>query len=221
MYTIVMNSDKSLTRTVETTLYQGERLVDKIKFLLPQTYDGLDLSQFEVYLTYIDGGNALRSERLELSDSNYKGSMLYYCVPVGCCLTKFAGNVEVHLTLSKDKKQIMHSGDTNIYITPTDPWYHKIVDVYDCTCGESGDNSGAEGDGSGGEPENGGSVTVVNVQADWNQTDETQSDFIKNKPAIATNEDTMDLMAELGYVTPVASFDGSIYTSANGEIYSL
>ena len=144
-----MNSDKSLTRTVETTLYQGERLVDKIKFLLPQTYDGLDLSQFEVYLTYVDGGNVLHSEQLELSDPNYKGSMLCYCVPVGCCLTRFAGDVEVHLTLSKSKKQIMHSGDTNIYITPTDPWYQKIVDANDCTCGESGDNSGAEGDGSG------------------------------------------------------------------------
>jgi hypothetical protein len=44
---------------------------------------------------------------------------------------------------------------------------------------------------------------------------------MKNKPTIATDEDAMDLVTELGYVTPVASSDGSIYIKENGVIYSL
>jgi hypothetical protein len=59
------------------------------------------------------------------------------------------------------------------------------------------------------------------IQADWTQTDETAVDYIKNKPTIATDEDAMDLVTELGYVTPVASSDGSIYIKENGVIYSL
>lgn len=59
------------------------------------------------------------------------------------------------------------------------------------------------------------------VQTDWNQTDEAASDYIKNKPEIATDEDVMELITKLGYVIPVASSDGSIYIEEDGVIYSL
>lgn len=59
------------------------------------------------------------------------------------------------------------------------------------------------------------------VQSDWTQTDETALDFIKNKPDIATDEDVMGMLSELGMVNPVTTSDGSILTSPTGEIYSL
>ena len=45
----------------------------------------------------------------------------------------------------------------------------------------------------------------VNTKSDWN----------------ATDEDIMDMMAELGIVSPVTTSDGAILTSADGVIYSL
>lgn len=59
------------------------------------------------------------------------------------------------------------------------------------------------------------------VQSDWNQNDDTQPDYIKNKPSIATNDDSMDFLAEMGMITPVANSNGEILTSSSNEIYSL
>ena len=65
------------------------------------------------------------------------------------------------------------------------------------------------------------SISSGGVQSDWNQNDATQPDYIKNKPSIATNDDTMDFLAETGMITPVANSNGEILTSPSNEIYSL
>ena len=62
---------------------------------------------------------------------------------------------------------------------------------------------------------------LLSFKADWNQTDETAVDYIKNKPEIATDENIMDMLSEIGAVTPVTTADGSIITSPTGEIYTL
>ena len=59
------------------------------------------------------------------------------------------------------------------------------------------------------------------VQSDWNQNDETKADYIKNKPSIATNDDAMDFLAEIGIVEPITNSNGEILISASNEIYSL
>lgn len=58
-------------------------------------------------------------------------------------------------------------------------------------------------------------------QSDWNQNDSTAADYVKNKPKIATDEDIMDLLTEIGVVEPVTMYDGSILTNSIGEIYTL
>lgn len=63
-----------------------------------------------------------------------------------------------------------------------------------------------------------GAGAQVNVQSDWNQNDETANDYIKNKPQIATDDDIIDFLAELGEITPVAALDGSIYTDNQNRI---
>ena len=59
------------------------------------------------------------------------------------------------------------------------------------------------------------------VQPDWNQNDEAAADYIKNKPLIATNDDAMDFLAEMGMIIPVTNSNGEILTSPSNEIYSL
>ena len=64
-------------------------------------------------------------------------------------------------------------------------------------------------------------VDSKQVQSDWNQNNETAEDYIKNKPLIATNDDAMDLLAEIGIITPITNSNGEILTSSSNEIYSL
>ena len=144
MFTVFMDSDKRLSKRSETTLYQGENLVDKLKFIIPQTYNGIDLSTFTVCLAYTDPANVVRRDTLALVDANYKESFMCYHVPVTSALTKFAGDIKVHLIIKNDQGQLMHSGDTVISIAPTDPCYQHI-DVF-----PDSDDSGA-GDGEGTE----------------------------------------------------------------------
>jgi hypothetical protein len=66
-----------------------------------------------------------------------------------------------------------------------------------------------------------GSSGGTKIQSDWNQSDKTALDYIKNKPKIATDDDAMDLLVELQVVNPVAASDGSVLTSSTGEIYTL
>ena len=40
-------------------------------------------------------------------------------------------------------------------------------------------------------------------------------------PLIATNDDAMDLLAEIGIITPITNSNGEILTSSSNEIYSL
>ena len=59
------------------------------------------------------------------------------------------------------------------------------------------------------------------VQSDWNQNDETKADYIKNKPSIATNDDAMDFLAEIGIIEPITNSNGEILISPSNEIYYL
>ena len=64
MYTIIMENDKSLRKGSVCTIYQREKLVDNIQFLLPLTYGKFDLSTFTVVLKYVDQGNIAHTEVL-------------------------------------------------------------------------------------------------------------------------------------------------------------
>ena len=71
MFTIVMDKNKCLSKKNVTTLYQGEKLVDKIRFLIPMKYGDLDLSKFTVTLKYIDLYKKVLTEKVN-ENQNYK-----------------------------------------------------------------------------------------------------------------------------------------------------
>ena len=62
-----------------------------------------------------------------------------------------------------------------------------------------------------------GSVT----QPDWNQNDNTQPDYIKNRPLIATDDNALDLLVGIGAITPITNLGGEILISSSDEIYYL
>lgn len=138
MYTILFKSeDKSLQATVRTKIYQRESLVDKFRFLIPQTYNDVDLSDFAVVLKYLDQGNEAQTEILTREDELYK-DYYSYILPVDTNLTRFAGDITLHLTMSKVdmeemKEYSLETGETTITISPLSDYYHftsnKTFDV--------------------------------------------------------------------------------------------
>ena len=59
------------------------------------------------------------------------------------------------------------------------------------------------------------------TQSDWNQTDETQNDYIKNKPIEETEDDALELLAEMGVLEVTVDTDGSILTDENNNILTV
>lgn len=62
---------------------------------------------------------------------------------------------------------------------------------------------------------------IGSTQIDWNQNDNTQPDYIKNRPLIATDDDVLDLLVGIGTITPMTNLGGEILISSSDEIYYL
>lgn len=56
------------------------------------------------------------------------------------------------------------------------------------------------------------------VQADWNQEDETASNYIKNKPEIATDDEIIEMLTEQDMLPAVIDSDGSVLSDENNNI---
>ena len=129
--TILMRSDKQLIITKNTKLYQRESVVDKLEFLIPITYDDIDLRDFSVTLEYVNPGNETKIETLVKDEDLYKDTYLRYTMPVNSEFTYFAGEVKMKLVLTKvdpaeSTKYVLHTGEISIVI---DTWedYFKYV----------------------------------------------------------------------------------------------
>ena len=132
MYIVVMQKDKSLLATVTTTLYQHENLVDKVFFLFPQNYNGLELSECTAVIKYLDQGNVPHTEALQKSEELYKDHLQYF-LPIDSSLTKFAGDVKVRITFSKtdvaeNKQYVLNTGEITISIAPLSDYYSIVPD---------------------------------------------------------------------------------------------
>ena len=60
--------------------------------------------------------------------------------------------------------------------------------------------------------------SVNQIQPDWNQEDETQADFIKNKPNITTDDEFIMMLMEEDMLPAVADADGSVLADENGNV---
>ena len=109
MYTIKMNSDKSLTCTVRKTIYQRENLVDKIQFLFPEKYGDLNIFDTTPILKYVDQANELHFETLAKDSELYKG-FVRCILPVETELSRFAGNIVIRIVLMTGNDEVLKTG---------------------------------------------------------------------------------------------------------------
>ena len=55
-------------------------------------------------------------------------------------------------------------------------------------------------------------------QSNWEQTDDTKIDYIKNKPVEATDDEVMELLMAYSIVMLVSDTTGYTYLDADGKI---
>lgn len=120
MYTIMMNRDKSLTKTIVRTIYQGENLVDTIQFLIPRMYGEINLSEFMAELTYVDPQAKSHMEVLSLEDSAYKQDWLKFHLPVDTRLTEHSGEIAMRIQFKKDFHIVLRTGTTKFTVKETE-----------------------------------------------------------------------------------------------------
>jgi len=130
-----MNKDKSLTATKKATIYQREKLVDKIQFLLPQKYEQLDIRDCIIVLRYIDQGNVAHAEKLIQDEELYK-ERIRCLMDVNTDLTRFAGDIKAHLSFLRLNpenslhEEVLKSGEILITISPINELYAFAGDDY-------------------------------------------------------------------------------------------
>lgn len=132
MYTIIMGKSKELITTKRTSLFQREKLVDKIQFLFPQFYEDIDLTECTATIKYIDQGNVPHSETLVKDIELYK-ERIRYVLPVDTDLTRFAGDITLRITLSKfdmenTQYNVLHTGEATITILPLADYFAFATD---------------------------------------------------------------------------------------------
>lgn len=133
MYTIVMRDDKSLRITEKATLYQREKSIDKIQFLIPKTYEGTDISGFTATLKYVEQGNVAHMEILTLTEDEEYPEYSKYILPVDTNMNQFSGDIKLRITLSKidldsRTQYVLHTGEVIITILPLEDYYAFVTD---------------------------------------------------------------------------------------------
>lgn len=110
MYVIIVENDNSLYGSYKEKIIQREKLFNKLCFLVPQHYNGHDMSRCTVTMRYLlPISKEFKTETLILSDERYK-ECLKYVLPVDTNLTKEYGDVELNLTFT----MLDVDGDGNI-----------------------------------------------------------------------------------------------------------
>lgn len=132
MYTILMDKHKQLVKTVETKLYQREKLTEKLQFLFPKIYNDIDLSEFTIILKFIDQQGISHAEILSPDDDLYKGK-IRCAMPIDSDLTKFSGDISIRITFEKidvenQTQYVLHTGETTITISPLKDYYCFVPD---------------------------------------------------------------------------------------------
>lgn len=78
MYTILVNKDNTLTKSVKKIIIQGSKNVDKLHFLVDPLYNDIDMSELNVVLTYIlPVSKERKTLTLVKSEELYKNKLEY------------------------------------------------------------------------------------------------------------------------------------------------
>lgn len=136
MYTILINDDNSLTKSITARIMHRSNMVDKIHFLASPTYNDYDMTQFSVVMEYVSPiSRKYRVEVLTPQEELYK-EKLEYILPVDTKLTAEVGDVEIKFTFTMVDmledgtkiERVRTTDTTTLCVIPIDNWSDQIAD---------------------------------------------------------------------------------------------
>ena len=126
MYAIKMETDHSLTTTVHSTIYQGDKNDDTLVFVIPQAVDEVNMANCTVLLRYILPNGTGRSEELMMYPIPHNRDYLQFRLSVSSRFTEQPGHIELWLTaVNFNDDVVFHTGTAEIEITQ-----HINIDDY-------------------------------------------------------------------------------------------
>lgn len=101
--TFLLKDDNSVQHTVKSPVIEKTSNIESINFICPKTYNDMDMSTFDLVLTYkLPISKAVKIVTLEIADSNYKENYILYKLPATAkTITGETGEVELSLTQMK------------------------------------------------------------------------------------------------------------------------
>lgn len=118
-----------MVTTRKQRIIQNSNLVDELWFLVPNTYNGYNMDEFNAQLEYIlPISERYRNEPLVRSD-NYN-NYLKYILPINSDLTQEAGDIELKISFTRMEmvepghivKRVRKISPTTITVTPIESW---------------------------------------------------------------------------------------------------
>lgn len=99
----LLQEDGSVLHTVKVPIIEKTNNIDTIDFICSKTYNGMDMSEFDLVLTYkLPVSHGVKIVTLELADDSYKDSYLLYHLPVTAKLiSSEAGDVSMTFMQAK------------------------------------------------------------------------------------------------------------------------
>lgn len=135
-YTIIVENDNSLYGSCKEKIMQREKLFNKVLFLVPQFYNGYDMSQCTLTMRYLMPiSKEFKTETLVLSDERYQ-ECLKYVLPIDTNLSKEWGDVELNLTFTmldvdnngKIVQRVRKTDNHRLHITQLPDWDSVVPD---------------------------------------------------------------------------------------------
>lgn len=98
---LITQENELIDTTPKERIMQKSKLVDELHFIVDTLYKGMDMSTFTMVMEYkLPISNEYKTQILEQSPELYEG-MLEYKIPIDTDITKYPGNVEIQITMSK------------------------------------------------------------------------------------------------------------------------
>lgn len=140
MYVILVNNDNTLTASVKQRIMQRSNVVDTLYFLVPPTYNGIDMSSATVVMKYkLPVSNEFKTKILKKSEQGHE-EFLKYVLPkdnIGVELTAQPGKIELFLTfiyVDMDEQgniwqRVRQTSPATIDVIPIPNWSDVIPDA--------------------------------------------------------------------------------------------
>ncbi len=125
MYAIKMEDDKSLTTTIRSTIYQGEKNADTLVFLVPMVYEDTNLADCSLLMRYVLPDGKGYSEKLNMYPIPHNREYYQFRLSIDSHFTENVGDIELWLTaVNFEDDIVLHTNTATVTITQ----HEKIED---------------------------------------------------------------------------------------------